>query len=113
MGQTLFDPPNVGGWPGGKMNALWLNSGTWMTRLNYIDFLLASRAGASDGSTPLVDLQSVVNTHQLSSPEQFVDHFSSFLLAGNLVSGRGTQLLGYFSAQDVGARSKPVSRTNG
>jgi len=114
MGQTLFDPPNVAGWPGDKVSALWLNSGTWMTRLNYIDFLLASRAGASDGSTPLVDLQSVVNTHQLSSPEQFVDHFSSFLLDGNLVSGRRTQLLDYFTAQDgSGRRGKPVSLTNG
>ena len=114
MGQTLFDPPNVAGWPGDKVSALWLNSGTWMTRLNYIDFLLASRAGASDGSTPLVDLQSVVNTHQLSSPERFVDHFSSFLLDGNLVSGRRTQLLDYFTAQDgSGRRGKPVSLTNG
>ena len=113
MGQTLFDPPNVAGWPGDKVSALWLNSGTWMTRLNYIDFLLASRAGASNGSTPLVDLQSVVNTHQLSSPEQFVDHFSSFLLDGNLVSGRRTQLLDYFTAQDGSGRGKPVALTNG
>ena len=34
MGQTLFDPPNVAGWPGDMVSALWLNSGTWMTRLN-------------------------------------------------------------------------------
>ena len=113
MGQTLFDPPNVAGWPGDKVSALWLNSGTWMTRLNYIDFLLASGAGARDGSTPLVDLQSVVNTHQLSSPEQFVDHFSSFLLDGNLVSGRRTQLLDYFTAQEGSGRGKPVALTNG
>src|SRR6266571_6428249 len=33
MGQALFDPPNVAGWPGDKVSALWLNSGTWMTRL--------------------------------------------------------------------------------
>ncbi len=113
MGQTLFDPPNVAGWPGDKVSALWLNSGTWMTRLNYIDFLLASGAGARDGSTPLVDLQSVVNTHQLSSPEQFVDHFSSFLLDGNLVSGRRTQLLDYFTTQEGSGRGKPVALTNG
>lgn len=113
MGQTLFDPPNVAGWPGDKVSALWLNSGTWMTRLNYIDFLLANRAGASKGSTPLVDLQNVVNTHQLGSPEQFVEHFSSFLLDGNLGSGRRTQLLEYFTAQDGSGRGKPVALTNG
>src|SRR5260221_7218217 len=113
MGQTLFDPPNVAGWPGDKVSALWLNSGTWMTRLNYIDFLLASGAGARDGSTPLVDLQSVVNTHQLSSPEQFVDHFSSFLLDGNLVSGRRNPLLGRFTNQMGSGRANPWARTNG
>src|SRR3989440_11266336 len=49
MGQTLFDPPNVAGWPGDKVSALWLNSGTWMTRLNFIDALLVrgSFAGKS------------------------------------------------------------------
>ncbi len=113
MGQTLFDPPNVAGWPGDKVSALWLNSGTWMTRLNYIDFLLANRAGASKSSTPLVDLQSVVNTHQLGSPEQFVEHFSSFLLDGNLGGDRRTQLLNYFTAQDGSGRGKPVALTNG
>src|SRR5438309_2490547 len=82
MGQTLFDPPNVAGWPGDKVSALWLNSGTWMTRLNYIDLLLARGTVERTVSTPLVNLQSIVKTHQLNSPEHFVDHFSSFLVDG-------------------------------
>ena len=113
MGQTLFDPPNVAGWPGDKVSALWLNSGTWMTRLNYIDLLLARGTVARTGSTPLVDLQGIVKTHQLNTPEQFVDHFSSFLLDSELASDRRTQLLDYFTAQGSSTRGAPITLGNG
>ena len=113
MGQTLFDPPNVAGWPGDKVSALWLNSGTWMTRLNYIDLLLARGTIARAGSTPSVDLQGIVNTHQLNTPEQFVDHFSSFLVDGELASDRRTQLLDYFTTQTSSTRGAPVTLGNG
>jgi uncharacterized protein (DUF1800 family) len=113
MGQTLFDPPNVAGWPGDKVSALWLNSGTWMTRLNYIDLLLARGTLARTGSTPLVDLQGIVNTNQLNTPEHFVDHFSSFLLDGELASDRRTQLLDYFTAQGGSTRGTPITLGNG
>ena len=113
MGQTLFDPPNVAGWPGDKVSALWLNSGTWMTRLNYIDLLLARGTLARAGSTPLVDLQGTVNTHQLNSPEHFVDHFSSFLVDSELASDRRTQLLEYFTAKDNSTRGAPIALGNG
>src|SRR5438876_5615624 len=113
MGQTLFDPPNVAGWPGDKVSALWLNSGTWMTRLNYIDLLLARGTVAQRGSTPLVDLQGIVDTHQLSSPDEFVDHFSSFLLDGELGGDRRTQLLDYFTTQVSSARGAPITLGNG
>ena len=112
MGQTLFDPPNVAGWPGDKVSALWLNSGTWMTRLNYIDLLLARGTVPRGGSTAPVDLQNVVNTHQLNSPEQFVDHFSSFLMDGNLDSDRRTQLLDYFTAPAGRSRGTPITLTS-
>ena len=113
MGQTLFDPPNVAGWPGDKVSAFWLNSGTWMTRLNYIDLLLARGTIARAGSTPLVDLQGVVKTHQLNTPQQFVDHFSSFLLDSELPSDRRTQLLDYFTSQDSVSRGAPITLGNG
>ncbi len=113
MGQTLFDPPNVAGWPGDKVSALWLNSGTWMTRLNYIDLLLARGTIARTNSAPLVNLQSIVETHQLNTPEQFVDHFSSFLLDNELAGDRRTQLLDYFTTQDSSSRGAPITLGNG
>jgi uncharacterized protein (DUF1800 family) len=39
MGQHLFDPPNVKGWPGGRN---WLNAGTMATRMHIGEVLLDS-----------------------------------------------------------------------
>jgi uncharacterized protein (DUF1800 family) len=39
LGQVLFYPPNVAGWPGGKT---WIDSSTLMIRLNLIDTLMRS-----------------------------------------------------------------------
>jgi len=121
MGQPLFDPPNVAGWPGDQVSANWLNSGAWMTRLNYIDILLA-RGTAASKAAPLIDLQGMVNTHQLGSPEEFVDHFSTFLLDGPLPADRRSQVLDYFTATSnasreritlSGGKSYPLNRVRG
>lgn len=39
MGQELFNPPNVAGWPGG---AAWLNSSALLARCNFADVLVSS-----------------------------------------------------------------------
>ncbi|MCL4540953.1 MAG: DUF1800 domain-containing protein [Chloroflexi bacterium] len=46
MGQMLFNPPNVAGWPGGMS---WLNSGTWLARLNYANVIAASQVAWPSG----------------------------------------------------------------
>ena len=51
MGQPLFAPPNVKGWPGGKS---WLNSATILARQNFAQAMAAS-AGVS-ATTPAVAL---------------------------------------------------------
>lgn len=54
MGQALFDPPNVAGWPQG---AAWLSTGTWMARARYLlgrsreaGALAAAKGGMGMGS---------------------------------------------------------------
>ncbi len=105
MGQPLFDPPDVSGWPGDKVSASWLNSCSWMTRLNYIDLLLA-RGTTAGKAQPLIDLQGMIQTHQLDSPEAFVDHFSTFLLDGPLSDERRSQVLDYFTASGNASRAR-------
>ncbi|HEX7735274.1 MAG TPA: DUF1800 domain-containing protein [Ktedonobacteraceae bacterium] len=111
MGQPLFDPPDVSGWPGDKSSASWLNSGSWMTRLNYIDLLLARGTVAGKGKAP-IDLQGMINANQLDTPETFVDHFSGFLLDGPLPTERRGQVLDYFTASENASRAR-ITLSNG
>jgi len=47
MNQSLMRPPNVAGWPGG---ALWLNTGTVLARINYLNQIAQSK-----GTPPAAD----------------------------------------------------------
>ncbi|HVD01695.1 MAG TPA: DUF1800 domain-containing protein [Candidatus Dormibacteraeota bacterium] len=47
MGQVLFDPPDVGGWP---LNESWVSSNTVIERINFVTRLLAS-AGSLPAAT--------------------------------------------------------------
>ena len=55
MGQLLFEPPNVGGWP---LGAGWFSTGTMLARTNFAAMLAASQKEtlgvtlASEGATP-------------------------------------------------------------
>ncbi|GHO49466.1 DUF1800 domain-containing protein [Ktedonospora formicarum] len=98
MGQELFDPPNVSGWPGDKVSSAWLNSGTWMTRLNYINMLLSGpQKGAKKINPGTIDLQDIINKQKIDSPEHFVAYFTGFLLDGNLPQERKDALTNYLT----------------
>jgi len=43
MGQSLFDPPDVGGWPN---NAAWISSNTVVERVNYVTLALSQVKGS-------------------------------------------------------------------
>lgn len=122
MGQTLFNPPNVAGWPGDKVSSYWLNSGTWMSRLNYIDYLLVRGDGTAGERPAPIDLQSVINANNIDSPEHFVDYHSAFLLDDNIDPSRRQQFIDYFTSPDPqsdgqvtlkNGQSYPLSRVRG
>jgi len=48
MDQVLMRPPNVAGWPGGTQ---WLNQGTVLARLNFLNQLVSFRAATPDMPT--------------------------------------------------------------
>ena len=50
MGQLLFYPPNVAGWPGGTS---WINSSTLLNRINFAN--AAARRAAASSPAPTVD----------------------------------------------------------
>jgi uncharacterized protein (DUF1800 family) len=48
MGQTLFDPPDVGGWPN---NESWISSNTVVERVNFVTAALSQTKGALPASS--------------------------------------------------------------
>src|SRR5438270_6924556 len=113
MGQTLFDPPNVAGWPGDKVSAAWLNGGTWMTRLNYIDLLLSRGTFTGRKSLSPIDLQGIVDANNIGSPEHFVDYFTSFLLDGVVDKERRAQYIDFFTTKDTSRGNAHITLKNG
>jgi uncharacterized protein (DUF1800 family) len=112
MGQELFNPPNVAGWPGDKVSALWLNSGTWMARLNYIDLLLIG-SRSQTGLYPPMDLQGVINANHIDTPEHFVDYFASYLFDGVLDPDRRAQFIDYFNSKNPSKSAAQITLTGG
>jgi Protein of unknown function (DUF1800) len=102
IGQPLFDPPNVAGWPGDRISSAWLNSGTWMLRLNYLDLLLVGNRNTRNYYKPF-DFQGVIDSQHIDTPEHFVDYFSSYLLDGNVSSDRHMQFIDYFNTPNTTA----------
>jgi uncharacterized protein (DUF1800 family) len=54
LGQQLFNPPNVGGWPAG---ASWINAATMLGRFNFASYLTGDNATRAKG---LVDIEAML-----------------------------------------------------
>jgi uncharacterized protein (DUF1800 family) len=63
MGQVLFDPPNVAGWPGGRT---WLGTSTWFARVNFAAALMNGAGRAARGYAP-ADPNAVMTTPPASA----------------------------------------------
>jgi uncharacterized protein (DUF1800 family) len=89
MGQTIYDPPNVSGWDGDKLSASWLSTQTWMTRVNFINALVAASGGATaKGDTSGTALQKLITDHQLKTPEEVLDFHIATLADSHLADDR-------------------------
>ena len=96
MGQQLFEPPNVGGWP---LGADWFSTGTMLARTNFAATLAASQkqhlaaALESEGQTPqalLAALLDRVTPAPLdAAPQQAL---MAYLVAAGTWTGSGEQL---------------------
>jgi uncharacterized protein (DUF1800 family) len=75
MGQLLFYPPNVAGWPGGTS---WINSSTLLNRINF------ANTTARRAPTPL--------------PPQTVDQLTATLVDGNITTNTRDGLHAYEAA---------------
>ena len=76
MGQAIFAPPNVAGWPGG---ATWINSSSLLQRINVAGALAEAR-GARLRFAP----DDLISGQDLSTSAEIVDFFGDLLLGGRL-----------------------------
>jgi uncharacterized protein (DUF1800 family) len=74
MGQALFNPPNVAGWPGGVD---WISTSTWLERVNFANALVSSRE-----NDRLV--REAVARHGLTTGADLVQYYGDLLLDGQV-----------------------------
>ena len=85
MGQQLYEPPNVGGWPPG---AAWFSTGTMLARTNFAATLAASQK----------EFLAATVTPVAQSPQELLDALLVRLTPAPLDSGPRQALMAYLAA---------------
>jgi uncharacterized protein (DUF1800 family) len=84
MGQQVYLPPDVGGWPGGRS---WFNSSTYYNRAN------TALALVSIENNTTVDPTEIANARGLNTPQAAVDYFLELLAQSDVAPAYRTELL--------------------
>ncbi len=103
MGQILYDPPNVAGWPGDQVSANWVNTGAWMTRVNTINALVDYMSGSPDFNK---QLQAGIQKQQIDSTDKLVTYVLTQLIDGQIDSPRRQMLLDYVNGSSAGGADR-------
>ncbi len=88
IGQDLFDPPNVGGWPTGKK---WIHSRSWIARSNYAAALVA---GPNSGRSEPYDPAAQTKKHGFGTKPNDLLTYHHRLLFGTDASAETVNRLG-------------------
>ncbi len=84
MGQQLYAPPNVGGWPG---MSTWINGSTYYTRANFAQSIVS----IDNDST--VDPVEIAQAAGKSTPQEVVDYFLDTLVQSDTPANYRSDLL--------------------
>ena len=76
MGQRLFYPPNVAGWPGG---IAWLRGPTVLARANFAAWLIEPSSGLGPEH-----FQNLARRHGLENPTAWQEAMTTLLLGSSL-----------------------------
>jgi uncharacterized protein (DUF1800 family) len=94
MGQDLLNPPDVSGWKGGDN---WISATTLLERFNFADRLAAARA---PDQPYFVDVAAQVQSHNLGTTADIVDHYLDVLVEGAVTPEARQSLIDFLSAGD-------------
>jgi uncharacterized protein (DUF1800 family) len=105
--QTLFAPPNVKGWPGGKA---WLNTSTMLERNNFAAAIaMGTLWNSSDIDSPRAwDPSRIVDETKASSAEEIVDALLDVHLPGGIRPDARRKLLDFAAGIKPGAKDRPL-----
>ena len=85
LGQLLFDPPDVGGWPADEG---WINTGTILGRYNFMNYFTSDRGGLYDGVLPRgedeIPFEKVIQEYGLTTSASLIDFYGAVLLQSDL-----------------------------
>ena len=90
MGQELFNPPNVAGWPGGMV---WINASTLLARFNFAN-KLAATVGRPEGDDD-IGLDALLELYNVRRPGDMLDHWLAVLGCQQLSAASREALLEY------------------
>jgi uncharacterized protein (DUF1800 family) len=108
MGQTIFNPPNVAGWPGGRA---WLNSGTWIERLNFANAVTALRGANGILS---ISIGHYLSRHEIERADDAIEHFLALLVDGKTDAEARRVLYDYLAvAPGTPVRAVPEEKLRG
>jgi uncharacterized protein (DUF1800 family) len=105
MGQSLFNPPNVGGWPAGSF---WISSSTMLSRFNFASSLTGDGPGRN---ASIVDAQAIAAGTGAETMPELVDGLAN-LLGVSLTPNTRNALLQYAGRGSV-ARTDLEAKTRG
>ena len=103
LGQLLFDPPDVGGWPADEG---WINTGTILGCYNFMNYFTSDRGGLYDMVLPRgedeIPLGSVIQEYGLTSATSLIDYYGAALLQSDLSLESEYSLLDYMNRDPDG-----------
>jgi uncharacterized protein (DUF1800 family) len=111
MGQELFQPPSVKGWPGGRS---WINTATVFTRQNTAVFLITGRttrgntAGSADAYDAMHLVEHLRDAAGTLDPRECVRGLASFALGGDPGRARMAELESYLGSLGGGIDNERI-----
>jgi len=101
MGQDLFEPPNVKGWPGGLD---WVSTITMLTRMNFGNSMISARPGSGFGNG--LDLNTFSLNAAIDDPGAYVDYVLDAMGSVPVTADTRQQMIAYMEAP-AGLNSLP------